>query len=351
MSIDLATTKEEYSSALYQTLLAILNSSGANAGDISVPRMALISQCRLKIDELLPQSEGVQFNLAGADSTNVLDLYLNSILDECARSVKQTAPIHILDTANGSDLSLEALDAKTGFIYLPNNYMRLVSFKIKAWLSEVNVAFLPTDPIYSRQKFTATRGGLARPVLILSSKIKTNNPVKQVDSITLSGASGSGLISGAGELNEKIIFNGTLAQSVTDFISTYAAIYLAKGIVLSQVGGKLIMTANAAGVGFMHPSIFTLSGDLSGAVIKETANIPAKESKRTLEYYSDPTEANELDYFFYVADEPAEYLQENLRDALTWMAASKLLQIWGGQNATYSEKAMEQVKLIYLNLK
>lgn len=353
MSIsDINTTKQSYLDQFYQIMLGVLNSSGTGISDISSPRLSLISLTKVKIDELMAQSEGVEFNLAGSDNSNVLDLYINALLDESAKHVLQTAPKHVIIPTEGSSVVPQfTAGEENGYIWLPSDYLRLVSFKIAGWKRDAVEPILTTDPKYSLQS-TVLKGGISKPVVVLNSKIKTNVAVAQVDSLTVIGSSGTANVSGPGGLIKLMTFNTSETQTATDFVTLHAAAYLAKGIVLTRNTSKLIFTANVAGVSFIHPTIATVTGDLTGSVVKEVANLPTKEGKKILEYYSDPTKAHTLDKFLYIANVGADYIQTDLYDALTWLCASKVLQVWGqsGGDASLSTLAMKQVELSYQNL-
>ena len=360
MSIaDINTAKTEYLNQFYQTLLTLISSGGSNSGDISVPRLTLIGLTRVKIDEYMSQSEGVQFNLADADNSNVIDIYINAILDEAAKHVLQTAPIHIIIPTDGGTITTVPVPDSSGlvgYIILPDDYLRFVYFKMSDWLQGVDSPILITDPKYKLQKYSATRGGIAKPVVALNSKVKINTPVKQVDTITLAGTSGACVISGPGGLDKTATFVTSLTITATNFYTAWAADYLAQGIVLTNPSaGVLVFTAQTAGVAFDHPMIITTTADLTGDVVNTTANVPTREPKRILEYYSVAAATvpdHTLDSFLYIANVGAEHVQSNLHDAISWMAASKVLQIWGefSGNQSYADRAMKQVELSYQNL-
>jgi hypothetical protein len=148
-------------------------------------------------------------------------------------------------------------------------------------------------------------------------------------------------------------FDTSLTITAENFVTAYATDYLAQGIVLTSVLNKLIFTANVAGTDFYNPVILSVDANLDGSIVIDQQNVPAREPKRTIEYYSDPTEAHVIEKFLYVANVPAEYVQEDLHDALTWLCASKLLQIWGqvsDQGSAMANLAQKQVELSYQNL-
>lgn len=354
MSIyDIGVAKQEYLNQFYQTLLSILNTNGSGFSDISSPRLTLIGMVKVKLDEIMAQSEGIQFSLDNVDNSNTIDLYINALLDESAKHILQTAPIHVILPTDGSAaVPVFVAQSTIGYIYLPTDYLRFVSFKIASWLQDVTEVRTTSDPKYKLQKYSFTRGGIAKPEVFINSKTKTNVAVAQVDSVTFIGSSGRAQVSGPGALNKSVDFNTSEIQTATDFITAYSADYTTKGITLSRVNNKITFTAAIAGVPFDHPIVFTESGDLTGEVLLVTANVPTKEAKKVLEYYSDPTAAHTLEKFMYIANVGAEHVQSDLHDALTWLCASKVLQIWGqfSGDASYAEKAMQQVQLSFQNL-
>ena len=349
---DINTSKQDYLTQFYQTLLLLLNSSGTGAGDISTPRLSLIAMTKVKIDELMAQSEGVEFNLDNADNANIIDLYINALLDESAKHILQTAPIHAIIPTDGGTIAPQFTPgSEDGYIWLPDDYLRLVSFKIAGWKRDASNPITTRDPLYALQG-TVLKGGKAKPVIVLNSRIKTNAPQAQIDSVKVVGSSGTAQISGPGGLSKELVFNTSEIQTASDFVTANSAAYTGKGITLSRTNNTLYFTANVAGVPFDHPIIITTDGDLTGEVSRDQANIPAREGKKILEYYSDPTKVHTLEKFLYIANVGAEYIQADLHDALTWLCASKLLQIWGqfSGNESYSAKAMSQVELCYQNL-
>jgi len=370
MSYDVEIAKTDYLNQFYQTLFSLMGSSGGIGGDIPAPRLALIALTKVKIDEAMKQSEGVQFNLEGSDNSNIIDLYLNAIMDEAGKHVLQTAPKHIIVPDDGGLLDCVPVpnsSGLTGYVVLPDNYLRFVSFKMPDWLQEVDMPILPDNPKYKDQKYEATRGGIAKPVVALNSKTIINTPVAQVDWVTFQGTTGECIVSGPGGLNNTATFATSPTVTATNFFTAFAADYLIRGIVLTNPSaGKIVFTANVAGIPFDHPMVLTTEGDLTGYVVNAIPNTLAREGKRVLEYYSilpdgvpaviDPPAAahpnHTIDKFMYIADKGAEYIQHDLYDALTWMAASKLLQIWGefSGNQSYADRAMKQVELSYQNL-
>ena len=357
---DISLAKQEYIDQFYDMLLQLLNSSGGSAGDLAGPRLTLIGTVKVKIDEMMAQSEGTQFNLGTTNNSNIIDIYINALLDESAKHILQTAPLHVIEPSDGGELTPVSFGGTigttaiypTGYVVLPDDYLRMVSYKMTSWLQESTMPIVTTNPIYKKQKYVAVRGGIAKPITALNSVIKTNTPVAKIQTLTLSGSSGSANIY-CGGITRLATYNTSPTQTATDFVTSWAADFLAVGIVLTSSGADLIFTASVAGVDFNNGYILTVDTDLTGTIVTTQENVPAREGKRTLEYYSiDPDVAHAIDKFLYIANVGAEYIQSNLTDALTWYCASEVLQIWGqfSGNASYAQKALERVDLSYKNL-
>lgn len=349
---DINTTKQAYLDQFYQTLLGLLNSSGTGLGDISTPRLSLIAMTKVKIDELMAQAEGVEFNLNASDNSNIIDLYLNALLDESGTHILQTAPLHAIIPTDGSTLTPQfSAGSENGYLWLPDDYLRFVSLRISGWLRDATTLRKITDPEYKLQS-TVLKGGKAKPEVFINSKVRTNTPKAQIESATLTGTDGTLRITGPGGLDKTVEFNASLTQTAADFVALYSANYTARGITLTSSGETLTWTANVEGTAFDHVTLITLDGDISGFVTIEQPNVPLKEGRKIIEYYSDPSKLHVLDKFMYIANVGAEYIQTDLHAALTWLCAAKLLQIWGQTSGNTSpvEMAMKQVELCYENL-
>jgi hypothetical protein len=151
-------------------LLALYEIEGGS-GTILATRLTLINYVKVKLDEIIPEGEGVQFSVEGdSNISDPLNIMVNSILNEAAKRVLLNAPIHVLDpvksaTAAGTQ---DAVDNKIGCIPLASNFLRLVSLKMADWTREVTSAISANDKRYSLQKNKYTRGGVTKPVVVFS---------------------------------------------------------------------------------------------------------------------------------------------------------------------------------------
>jgi len=94
------------------------------------------------------------------------------------------------------------------------------------------------------------------------------SPVAQVDTVTLSGTSGTATIDVVGGLSKLATFDGDLETTAANFVTDWAAAYLANPIrvVVTSSGPDIIFTAEVPGTAFDRPTIANVSGDLGLAV-------------------------------------------------------------------------------------
>jgi hypothetical protein len=347
MSYDFNLEKQEYTQAFYELMLSVLTASGGGL-DVSAPRLSLIASVKLKIDELQPTQEGLQLVSA---PTNMLDMYINGLLDESAKHILQLAPPHVIVPVEGREATV-VQEGDVGYIILPEDYIRFVLLKMQGWSGVVTEAHLATEPLYKKQKYPALRGGLVKPkVFVTSRRIVNPQSLPQIDTVDVAGG-GKAVMYVAGLTLDMIGLDAD--EVVVNFTNSHTGTLDAAGVVLSDDGSeKLTFTSKTAGESFASPYISTLEGDLTGARKRVQDAVAVSESKRVLEYYSLPGIATHtIEMFNYIGLAGAEHLQTDLHDALTWLCASKVLQVMGNntdQNGS-SQKATEQVQISLQNL-
>lgn len=96
---------------------------------------------------------------------------------------------------------------------------------------------------------------------------------EQIDTVTLTGSSGTADISDAGDLTKGATFATDLPTTAANFVTAHAAAYLAVGIVITSSGDDIIFTANVAGVGFVSPVITNKTGNLDGTMANTQVNL------------------------------------------------------------------------------
>jgi hypothetical protein len=137
---------------------------------ISNVRIHIINYVKAKLDEIIPESEGLFYNLSSNPNvTNPYDLLINAHLEESTKDVKLSAPLQVLSSkAASATTGVHTGQEKTGYVVLPVDYLRLSSFKMADWEREVTIPITPQDPKYKRQSVPFLRGGLVKPVAVLN---------------------------------------------------------------------------------------------------------------------------------------------------------------------------------------
>jgi hypothetical protein len=165
---DLSTERLSYQNSLI-ALLESLNSTGTVTVDPL--RLTLINLVKIKLDELVPEGEGVKYDLETEPNiSDPLDLYINGLLDESATNLLQVAPKHLCPVSQSENVATANTDEKTGYVKVPDDYLRLYSFKMTEWEREVNDPITTDDPKYKMQSSLYVRGGVAKPILVITHK-------------------------------------------------------------------------------------------------------------------------------------------------------------------------------------
>lgn len=161
-----------------QSLFDLLNGldygTGGGGSQILPSRLRIVNFVKAKLDELIPEGEGITFSLSA--EPNVSDPYsllINAHLDESTKDVILSAPLSILaptaytDITEGTPFVANGL---TGYFVLPANLQRLSSFKMVDWLRDVTEFITPQHPAYKKQSNQFLKGGTVKPVAVLNWK-------------------------------------------------------------------------------------------------------------------------------------------------------------------------------------
>jgi len=165
-------------------LLATYNPGETGSGTILPERLTLINLVKAKLDEIIPEGEGVQFSVEGdINISDPLNLLINAILNEAASKTLLDAPLHVLDPVK-SDVATgtaDSDDAKIGYIPLASNFLRFVSLKMADWKREVTQPITTKDKRYSVQRNKYIRGGVAKPVAVFSYRTITSEQKRVIE--------------------------------------------------------------------------------------------------------------------------------------------------------------------------
>lgn len=166
----LDTQRTQYEARL-KDLLSSLGSGEVTTPTILPSRLSIINLVKAKLDELVPEGEGLVFKLSSQPNiSDPYDLLINAHLDEATKDILMSAPLSVLiptksSTANGTPFSE---GSTKGYIDLPANFLRLSQFKMVEWLTTVEKAITPEHPKYKFQKDANMCGGIAKPVAVLN---------------------------------------------------------------------------------------------------------------------------------------------------------------------------------------
>lgn len=108
------------------------------------------------------------------DDVNTLaldDIVRSKILEAVVR-VHTSAPTHMLEEGHNFGDSIFWGDQESGWVLLPQDFMRLISFEMSDWERAVYTAISPTDAEYAlqRQRVKALRGTPQKPVCVITTR-------------------------------------------------------------------------------------------------------------------------------------------------------------------------------------
>jgi len=107
-----------------------------------------------------------------------------------------------------------------------------------------------------------------------SSTYQTTVAVKEVDTVTLTGTSGTANVNING-VDYLATFDTDLTTTAANFVTSHAATILAREgkIVVTSSGADVIVTAGVAGMAQQDPTVANVSGNLAGTNANTTANV------------------------------------------------------------------------------
>lgn len=103
-----------------------------------------------------------------------------------------------------------------------------------------------------------------------------NGTVAQVDTVTLTGTSGTADIK-INNVDYLATFDTSLTVTATNFAALHLVVLAALGIAVTSSGVDVILTSNLAGQAFITNSITNVTTDLAGSIVLTTANTAAAD--------------------------------------------------------------------------
>ncbi len=133
-------------------------------------RQEIIVKVKLRLDELGPFEEGQV-----VDSGRI-DHYLNDSVKRLLMIVPPYIPTPTSfsdDSSNGGSgtpTENSSNDDGTGYIILPDDFVRFVALKMNCWKRTVTTAMSENDPRYARQSNPFIRGSADKPIVVYRSE-------------------------------------------------------------------------------------------------------------------------------------------------------------------------------------
>lgn len=141
----------------------------------TVPVTDIIREVKIILDE------NISTDVVLADDPDQLQLedHIRSRIIDAVRSIHEAAGSELLDDglsipllkADGITTNVVTNEDGSGYLPLPDDYMRLIIFKLTAWKRPVIEAISDTDPKYflQKSKFLGVRGGVDKPVCAITT--------------------------------------------------------------------------------------------------------------------------------------------------------------------------------------
>lgn len=102
----------------------------------------------------------------------LLDYPIANFLDEAGRELLKVAPVYTFKGryANYTPQNSGLVDNGdgSGSVLLPDDFVRLVAFRMKGWQRDATHLYTVDDPIYKKQFNPYLRGSVTSPVVVLS---------------------------------------------------------------------------------------------------------------------------------------------------------------------------------------
>ena len=97
-----------------------------------------------------------------------LDTIIRQSLPDAVKAIHNTAPTHLLDGKIIASTPVNNQDG-SGCILLPDDFMRLIIFKLDGWKRPVVIPITDQHPDYILQKNKYVRGGTDKPVCAITT--------------------------------------------------------------------------------------------------------------------------------------------------------------------------------------
>lgn len=134
----------------------------------------LKKRVKAKLEEYSPYDTGESFFVLEEDDGNEyvkpLDGYIDDTMEHACNEALMTIPLHLIRAKcfKNSRIVHWCQGGVTGYVVLPDDFLRLTAFRMCGWKKEVVVPLITTSPAYALQKNKYTMGTPFAPVCALA---------------------------------------------------------------------------------------------------------------------------------------------------------------------------------------
>lgn len=191
-------------------------------------RQSLVNKVKTRIDEVCANADIIVD--VDVENSKPYDSIIDELLEESAIEILLKAPFYRLNITNGELTATESsYDSHTGTIVLPDDFLRLVSFKMKDWHRPVTEFALQGSEVAKMQSNKYLRGGVAKPVAVLT---------KSEEGMRVEYYS----VRDSHEIEELFYIRRESAEGITDSQLIDAMCWICAGKTLGVLGQAQLMT-------------------------------------------------------------------------------------------------------------
>ncbi len=123
----------------------------------------IIKDTRIALDQNMTSERLV--DISDIDTLSLNDIIKSKVVEAVTR-VHSQAPIYLLDSGNNFGDAIYWKELNSGWVLLPDDFMRLIVFRMSDWERDVYHAIAEDDPEYEKQssRFKGIRGTPQKPV-------------------------------------------------------------------------------------------------------------------------------------------------------------------------------------------
>lgn len=129
----------------------------------------LVRDVRVAMDQNMT---GEQLLSEGDMETLALEDIIRSKIEEGVRRVETGAPVHFLEEGHEFGEAVFWGERESGWVLLPDDFMRLIAFRMSDWERTVYAAISTNDPDYGKQssRYKGIRGNVQKPVCAIVNR-------------------------------------------------------------------------------------------------------------------------------------------------------------------------------------